>query len=162
MRHGRRPLRHRLRSQNRPNLTASTPAAGPPAALNADISPQGTPHHHAHERHPHRHRSRLRVDGWDQLHKRSAQTTSELLAPAIPTRRTVARPRNHRRLLEKCDLRKTPPRRTYLRGRLPSERQPPAVGEVFKNPELAWSLRQVARAGRKCLLQGPHRPAHPR
>jgi gamma-glutamyltranspeptidase/glutathione hydrolase len=36
---------------------------------------------------------------------------------------------------------------------LPSDR-PPKMGEVFKNPDLAWSLRQIAQNGRDAFYRG--------
>jgi gamma-glutamyltranspeptidase/glutathione hydrolase len=33
--------------------------------------------------------------------------------------------------------------------------RPPEVGEVFKNPDVAWSMRQVAKHGSKAFYDGP-------
>jgi gamma-glutamyltranspeptidase/glutathione hydrolase len=95
------------------------------------------------------------VDGWDKLHRRFGRLPfHELLAPAIqfaeegfPVPELVAAYwSGHESLLEQDEQ----ARRVFLiEGRVP------AVGEMFRNPDLAWSYRQLANHGPRALYEGP-------
>jgi gamma-glutamyltranspeptidase / glutathione hydrolase len=96
------------------------------------------------------------VAGWDALHKRFGRLPMPaLLAPAIyyadegfpvteviagfwngPGREQVSRHKNAARL--------------YLPGG-----RPPAIGEIFRNPDLGKSLRLIAAGGREAFYSGP-------
>lgn len=94
------------------------------------------------------------VSGWEHLQKKFARKRlSELLAPAIalaeegaPVPEIIG---GYWRSEEK-KLRKEPSTAAVF---LPNERAP-AVGEVFRNPDMAWSLRQVASHGAKAFYNG--------
>jgi gamma-glutamyltranspeptidase/glutathione hydrolase len=94
------------------------------------------------------------VDGWDKLLKRfGRKRMSEVLAPAIryaeqgfPVTELIAQDwaDGERKLRKDANA-----AATYLpKGR------PPGVGEVFRNPDLAWSLKQIAAHGRKAFYEG--------
>lgn len=94
------------------------------------------------------------VGGWDALHRRFGRVPlKRLLAPAIrlaadgfPVSEIVA---GYWQSSEPL-LRQDPvAARTFLPGG-----RAPAVGELFRNPDLAWSLRQVARGGRRAFYEG--------
>jgi gamma-glutamyltranspeptidase / glutathione hydrolase len=95
------------------------------------------------------------VDGWEKLLKRFGKKRfSDVLKPAIlhaeqgvPVAEIIA----SYWLAEEKKLRTNQNAyRTFLpRGRVPK------VGEVFQNPELAWSYRQIAKSGRKAFYEGP-------
>jgi gamma-glutamyltranspeptidase/glutathione hydrolase len=94
------------------------------------------------------------VEGWSKLRERfGSKSFAELLAPAIryaeegfPVTELVGAlwPRSQQL------FRNDPPglRTFYPGGRAP------AVGELFRNPDLAWSLRQIAAKGRDAFYQG--------
>lgn len=95
------------------------------------------------------------VSGWDHLEKKFARKKlSELLAPAIALAENGAPVpeiiggywQSSVRL-----LRKEPSTAGVF---LPGDRAP-AVGEVFRNPEVAWSLRQIAEKGPRAFYDGP-------
>jgi gamma-glutamyltranspeptidase / glutathione hydrolase len=96
------------------------------------------------------------VDGWDKLLKRFGKKKfAEVLAPAIhlaetgfPVAEWTATTWTEPDALTLLHL--TPnATRTFLPGG-----RAPVVGEVFKNPDLAWSLRQVASSGRDAFYRG--------
>lgn len=97
------------------------------------------------------------VSGWDMLQKRFARKKlSELLAPAIafaengaPVPEIIAG-----YWANTGSVKKLRAEASTAAVFLPGDR-PPALGEVFRNPDMAWSLRQVARAGAKAFYQGP-------
>jgi gamma-glutamyltranspeptidase/glutathione hydrolase len=94
------------------------------------------------------------VDGWDKLLRRFGRKQfGEVLAPAIgyadegcPVPEWIA---GYWTGSEKLLHRDTNAIHTYL----PNNR-PPRVGEVFRNPDLAWAYRQVAAQGREAFYQG--------
>jgi gamma-glutamyltranspeptidase/glutathione hydrolase len=94
------------------------------------------------------------VAGWDALHARfGRKKLARLLAPAIrladegfPVSEIVAGYWKSSEALLRED---SVAARTFL----PAGRAP-GVGEVFRNPDLAWSLRQVARGGRRAFYAG--------
>jgi len=94
------------------------------------------------------------VAGWDALaRKLGRRPLSRLLAPAIqiasegfPVTEIVAGYWKGGEALLKGD---PDAARTFLPGG-----RAPALGEVFRNPDLAWSLRQVARTGRRAFYEG--------
>jgi len=95
------------------------------------------------------------VAGWDALERRlGRRPLSRVLAPAIqlasegfPVTEIVAGYwKGSERLLGGDP--------DAVRTFLPAGRAP-VVGEVFRNPDLAWSLRQVARGGRRAFYEGP-------
>jgi gamma-glutamyltranspeptidase/glutathione hydrolase len=94
------------------------------------------------------------VDGWIQLLERFGQMKpAGVLAPAIriadegfPVTELVAGAWKVSERLLKRDENAT---KTFL----PNGRAP-GVGEMFRNPDLAWSLRQIARRGRKGFYEG--------
>lgn len=93
--------------------------------------------------------------GWDALeHTLGRRKLSRLLAPAIrlasegfPVTEIVAGYWKGSEGLLRGDPDAT---RAFL-----PEGRAPGMGEVFRNPDLAWSLRQVARGGRKAFYEGP-------
>ena len=95
------------------------------------------------------------ADGWDKLLKRfGRKTLPEVLAPAIhyaeegfPVTEIFA---SYWADSEAKLRRDTNAARVYLpQGRAPR------TGEIFRNPDLAWSLRQVAAQGPKAVYAGP-------
>lgn len=94
------------------------------------------------------------VAGWDALQARfGRKKLARLLAPAIrlaeegfPVSEIVA---GYWKASEALLRRDPEAARTFL----PAGRAPD-VGEVFRNPDLAWSLRQVARGGRRAFYAG--------
>ncbi len=93
------------------------------------------------------------VAGWDALRSRFGKLTfAQLLAPAIsyaehgfPLAERNARYWVSTKLLQQPGYQKT-----YLPGGVA-----PSVGDVFKNPALGESLRQVAAHGRDAFYNGP-------
>ena len=94
------------------------------------------------------------VDGWDKLLKRfGRKQMREVLAPAIryaeegfPVSELIAEywADGERKLRQDTNA-----SATYL-----PQGRPPGVGEVFRNPDLAWSLKQIAAHGRKAFYEG--------
>jgi gamma-glutamyltranspeptidase/glutathione hydrolase len=94
------------------------------------------------------------VDGWAQLHAEFGRLKmKDVLAPAIrhaeegfPVTELVANLwlESERRLKETESA-----SRTYLPGG-----RAPRVGEIFKNPDLAWTYRQIADHGRDAYYKG--------
>src|SRR3954468_8192102 len=97
------------------------------------------------------------VSGWDLLQKKFARKKlPELLAPAIamaengfPVPEIIGGYWKSTNDVKR--LRAEPSSAAVF---LPHDR-PPEVGEVFKNPDVAWSLRQVAKQGAKAFYDGP-------
>jgi gamma-glutamyltranspeptidase / glutathione hydrolase len=94
------------------------------------------------------------VDGWDKLLKRfGRRRLPEVLAPAIryaaegfPVTEIFASYWADSAAKLRRD---TNAARTFLPGgRVPRE------GEIFRNPDMAWSLKQVAAHGRKAFYEG--------
>jgi len=94
------------------------------------------------------------VDGWDKLLKRfGRKRLADLLAPSIryaeegfPVTEIFS---SYWVASEKKLRVDTNATATYLpQGRAPRP------GEVFRNPDLAWSYRQIARQGRKAFYEG--------
>jgi gamma-glutamyltranspeptidase/glutathione hydrolase len=94
------------------------------------------------------------VDGWDKLLKRfGTKSFSELLAPSIayaeegfPVGEVVS---VFWKDSEKKLQTDAPTAKIYLPGG-----HVPAAGTVFKNPELAWSYREIAKHGRDAFYKG--------
>ncbi len=94
------------------------------------------------------------VDGWTKLVERfGRKKLADLLAPTIryaeegfPVSEIYSA---YWRAGEKKLRGDTNASRLYLPGG-----RAPQAGEVFRNPDLAWSLRQIARHGRKAFYQG--------
>jgi gamma-glutamyltranspeptidase / glutathione hydrolase len=94
------------------------------------------------------------VDGWEKLSKRfGKKRLSTVLQPAItyaeegfPVTELVSLYWQDGEELLRNDKNAT---LTFL-----PKNRPPAVGEIFKNPDLAWSLKQVASRGRKAFYEG--------
>jgi gamma-glutamyltranspeptidase/glutathione hydrolase len=94
------------------------------------------------------------VDGWDKLLRRfGRKSLSDVLAPAIryaqegfPVTEIFSSywMESERKLLRDTNAADT----FLLRGHAPRP------GEMFRNPDLAWSLQQVSRHGRKAFYQG--------
>jgi gamma-glutamyltranspeptidase / glutathione hydrolase len=94
------------------------------------------------------------VEGWDKLLKRfGRKNLADVLAPAIgyaeagfPLGEVVS---VYWRDSEKVLKEDEPTAKTYLvKGRAP------AAGEVFRNPDLAWSYRQIASSGKDAFYKG--------
>jgi len=94
------------------------------------------------------------VDGWDKLLKRFGRFKfTEVLAPAIeyaesgfPVTELVSGLwKSNEKLLQSNPNAS----KIYLPGG-----NVPAVGQLFRNPELAWSYRQIAARGRDAFYQG--------
>ena len=95
------------------------------------------------------------VDGWDELRKRfGTKPWSELLGPAIdyaengfPVSEIIADDWHE----SETSLKAIPSSaKCFLPGG-----SPPAAGSVFRNPDLARSLRTVAGGGRDAFYKGP-------
>jgi gamma-glutamyltranspeptidase / glutathione hydrolase len=94
------------------------------------------------------------VDGWDKLLRRfGRKSLSDVLAPAIryaqdgfPVTEIFS---SYWVESERKLLRDTNAARTFL-----SHGHAPRPGEIFRNPNLAWSLEQIASHGRKAFYQG--------
>jgi len=94
------------------------------------------------------------VSGWEFLQKQYARKElSELLAPAIeyaekgaPVPEIIG---GYWKLEEKKLAKEASTSAVYLPGS-----RAPAVGEVFKNPDMAWSLREVAKGGARAFYGG--------
>jgi gamma-glutamyltranspeptidase / glutathione hydrolase len=94
------------------------------------------------------------VDGWDKLVRRFGRKhLSELLTPAIrcaeegfPVSEIFA---SYWAASEKKLRQDSVTARTYL-----PVGHSPRVGEIFRNPDLAWSLKQIAAHGRKAFYEG--------
>lgn len=94
------------------------------------------------------------VDGWDKLlHRFGRKPLSDVLAPAIrladqgfPVSELAASAWAE----GQTRLQDTNAARTYLPGG-----RAPGVGQVFRNPGLVWSLRQIAAHGRNAFYRGP-------
>ena len=96
------------------------------------------------------------VAGWDALRRKfGSKPFSELLAPAIfyaengfpVSEQTAAAWANAlKRHLEHPNSRKT-----FL---VDDGRRTPRAGEVFRNPNLAWTYRQIATGGRDAFYKG--------
>ena len=94
------------------------------------------------------------VDGWDKLLKRfGRKRLREVLAPAIryaeegfPVTEIFASYWADSAAKLRRD---TNAARTFLPGA-----RVPRAGEVFRNPDVAWSLKQVAAHGRKAFYEG--------
>jgi len=94
------------------------------------------------------------VDGWDKLMKRfGRKKLSELLAPSIryaeegfPVSEIISAYWSGSERKLRSDTNAV---RVYLPGG-----RAPRMGEIFRNPELAWSYRQIAARGRKAFYQG--------
>jgi len=95
------------------------------------------------------------VDGWDKLNSRfGRKKLSTLLAPAIryadegfPVTEIFS---SYWIESERKLRRDTNAARTFLLNG-----HAPHTGEIFRNPELAWSLKQIAAHGRKAFYEGP-------
>lgn len=95
------------------------------------------------------------VDGWTKLNQRfGRKQLSEVLRPAIdiaeqgfPVTEIIA---GYWQSSEKKLRATTTASQTYL-----PHGSPPKIGEIFRNPDLAWSYRQIARQGRKGFYEGP-------
>jgi gamma-glutamyltranspeptidase/glutathione hydrolase len=94
------------------------------------------------------------VDGWTKLNQRFGhKKLSALLAPTIryaeegfPVTEIFA----SYWAASESKLRADPvAARLYLR-----DGRAPRTGEIFRNPELAWSLKQIARHGRRAFYEG--------
>lgn len=94
------------------------------------------------------------VDGWDKLLRRfGRKRLAEVLAPAIryadegyPVTEIFA---SYWKASEKSLRRDPNAAHTFL----PNDRAP-RTGEIFRNPDLASSLKQIARHGRKAFYEG--------
>jgi gamma-glutamyltranspeptidase/glutathione hydrolase len=95
------------------------------------------------------------VDGWDKLLQRFGHKKfPEVLAPAIrlaeegfPVTELTAGAWAESQSRLRKDKNAA---RTYLPGG-----HAPEVGQIFQNPDLAWSLRQIAAGGRDAFYRGP-------
>jgi gamma-glutamyltranspeptidase / glutathione hydrolase len=95
------------------------------------------------------------VDGWDQLRQRfGTMTFTQLLAPTIqyaeegfPVTEVIAGlwANEQQGAMKYADTKTT----FFPNGR------PPAIGEVFRNPNLAASLRLISQGGRDAFYRGP-------
>jgi gamma-glutamyltranspeptidase/glutathione hydrolase len=96
------------------------------------------------------------VHGWEQLIGRfGKKKLKEVLKPAIqlaeegfPVTEWVEDYWSNTNVLAKLRAGKNAAR-TFLRND-----NPPKVGEIFRNPDLAWSYRQIAKNGAKAFYKG--------
>ena len=94
------------------------------------------------------------VDGWDKLLKRfGRKKLAEVLAPTIryaeegfPVSEIIS-------LYWAASVSKLQKDANAARTYLP-QGHAPKTGEIFRNPELAWSLKQIAAHGRKAFYEG--------
>lgn len=94
------------------------------------------------------------VDGWDKLHRRFGRLSwSEILGPAIRYAQEgypVTEIFSSYWVASEAKLRRDPvSTRTFLHGT-----NAPLPGEMFRNPDLAWSLNQIARHGSRAYYRG--------
>ena len=94
------------------------------------------------------------VDGWDKLLKRFGKKSfADVLAPAITYAEqgfSVGEVVSvYWRDSEKTLREDAPTAKTYLVGG-----HAPTVGDVFRNPELSWTYRQIAAGGRDAFYKG--------
>lgn len=94
------------------------------------------------------------VAGWDELHKRfGKKKLSDLLRPAIDLAERGFPVTELDADYWKGSVKKltatTNASATFLPNGAPLQ-----VGQLFRNPDLAWSYRQIARQGRKAFYQG--------
>lgn len=95
------------------------------------------------------------VEGWDQLRRRfGRKKLTRLLTPAIqiaqdgfPVTEIVAGYWAGSERLLRGD---SAAARTFM-----PQGRPPRAGELFRNADLAWSLRQIVRRGRAAYYEGP-------
>jgi gamma-glutamyltranspeptidase/glutathione hydrolase len=94
------------------------------------------------------------VDGWQKLLDRfGRRKLSSVLAPAIRLAEEgfpVTEIFSDYWVSSESKLRKDP---NATRVYLPNGRAP-RTGEIFRNPELAWTYQQIARRGRKAFYEG--------
>jgi len=94
------------------------------------------------------------VAGWDELIRRfGRKRLAQVLAPAIRYAREgypVTEIFSSYWVGDEAKLRRDPDAAAVF---LPNGRAP-RPGEIFRNPDLAWSLEQVARHGRNAFYQG--------
>jgi gamma-glutamyltranspeptidase/glutathione hydrolase len=96
------------------------------------------------------------VHGWEQLINRfGKKKLKDLLKPAIqlaeegfPVTEWVADYWQDTNVLAKLRANKNAAQ-TFLR-----DGNPPRVGDIFRNPDLAWSYRQIARHGARAFYKG--------
>jgi gamma-glutamyltranspeptidase / glutathione hydrolase len=94
------------------------------------------------------------VAGWDALQKKFARKKlSELLAPAIEFAEKGAPVPEIIGGYWKSEVKKLQREQSTAKVFLPAGRAP-QVGEVFRNPEMGWTLRQVAKGGAKAFYSG--------
>jgi gamma-glutamyltranspeptidase / glutathione hydrolase len=95
------------------------------------------------------------VDGWSKLVRRfGTKKLADLLAPAIvyAERGFAVGEVVHAYWRDSEGLLRQDPAtaKTYL-----PDGHAPAAGELFRNPDLAWTYRQIARGGRDAFYKGP-------
>jgi len=96
------------------------------------------------------------VDGWDQLRQKfGTMSWEQLLTPAVEcAEQGVEVPKTIGGFFQKAEpeLRQYPDSaKTYL----VKDGDAPKVGDVFKNPRLAATYRQIIRGGRDAFYKGP-------
>lgn len=97
------------------------------------------------------------VDGWEKLLKRFGKKKfRDVLKPAIqlaeegfPVTEWVVDYWANKTVVEKLRAHPNAAATFLPRGHAPR------LGEIFRNPDLAWSYRQIARNGRKAFYDGP-------
>ena len=102
------------------------------------------------------------VSGWMALHERFGKATLETILSAAIAHAENGFPVSEITSLEwlgSMSLLRSDP--SAGAAYLPDGR-PPAAGDIFRNPDLARSLRAIAAARRRCVLSRRHRQAHPR
>ncbi len=94
------------------------------------------------------------VDGWQKLLERfGKKKLNEVLTPAIQIADNGFPVTEWIGLHFAANVDFLRSNENAARTFLPSDR-PPKMGEVFKNPDLAWSLRQIAQNGRDAFYRG--------
>ena len=94
------------------------------------------------------------VAGWDALQKKFARKKlSELLKPAIEFAENGAPVPEIIGGYWQSELKKLQREQSTAKVFLPHGKVP-AVGEVFRNPDMGWSLRQIAKGGAKSFYGG--------
>jgi gamma-glutamyltranspeptidase / glutathione hydrolase len=97
------------------------------------------------------------VAGWEALNKKfSRKKLSDLLAPAIhfaedgfPVAEIIGGYWKNSTELKKLQAEASSAKVFLI------DSQPPKVGDVFRLPEMAWSLRQIAKSGARAFYNGP-------
>ena len=142
-------------------LTAINASGWAPKGADHRLAEEARANRHAAGRHPLGDRPRLRgrlVEAPQAL--RQAALEGCLPARHLLRRARLPRHRDDRRGMERRKRPNSSKDAERAQG-FPAERRGPAVGEVFRNPQMAAALRLIAQEGRAGLLSRRDRQSHP-